>query len=1263
MNFKQYAFPFFAFLFLAIGAISEYTSFLSPEIDQHRDVLEADLHQKESEIYQVAERKDQLLRIFQYKNELQRSIKPTDLEWLEELSQKSYTFHIYQNDSLIFWSNSRAYLDTLQRKRFQQASQFVQLREGYYEIIRYPLELDRVNYYELIGLIPFKYEYNLDSPYLIDHFPADHNIPKSIQINNELATAPLTIKTIKGEQLCQISSSTFTRDKRSSYWLFFIYLSGLFFLSITVHRFALKLAKERSILLGTSFILLFITVIATLGHWTNFTHKFSALKVFQETPETFLLGNSLGDFLMTLLLILWFVIFINGQVKYIVYKDSSLTQRSFVAFFCSFAIVFVIASVASMLKGLIFYSNVSFNFDNIFSLQSNSLFAIVGVVVLLISLFIISHMMMTLTHKCKLSAKNRFTSYFIAILCVIPFYYLYDLNIYMIAILAFLTIFLVGLDIFVGNKNEKNLTSIVIWMVLLAGFASVLLFTYNFQKEAIDRQKFVTALANPADTIAEEKIIEFEENLLNNVQIKDLLINGYSQEDARNFFETVDQYYYSSNYLYSNYKYTPYFVNANLESFGEEEQYNLSLDLQVATERKKSKNNNRLYLTNYATQDDVYFLKIPFYPNGNIEEDQYWWILEFAHNQRKESQIDKELLDEKSYKNLEGLEKYEYAIYKKGQLTNATSNLFAKKIDYDQLNVAAEKIAYDAIAANVLTTTYKDGDKAVFLEKPASNKFKTISIFSFIFALLIFSIIFMSLVNLSIGFFPEPLVLSSNHQPTLKGKIQIWIILLIVISFVLIGVLTVVYFSNSNENYHEERLARKTESVIKAIDRELNNVIIRLSEDIKMPKENVLKKLDLKAIANIHRMDINIFNNAGTLVHSSDKDIFEKRILSPKMNPIVYDQLAPFESNRHIQVQEQIGSLDYKTSYLPLRAILQGREQTLGYLGLPYYSKASSLREDVTVFMGTLLNVYIFLLIIASVIAAAVAKQVTKPIEKIGDKLKEFKLGGRNQPIEWHSNDEIGVLIEAYNRMALKIQEGADTLAQNEREGAWREMAKQVAHEIKNPLTPMKLSIQYLKHAYRSNPDNAKNMLERVSNTLIEQIDNLSQIASEFGNFAKMPRAENQRILLNRLVESVYDLFKEHREVHSVLELPDELYYVYADKNHLIRVFNNIIKNAIQAIPDGRQGEILVRMYTEMNKIMVEIKDNGSGISDEMKEKVFVPNFTTKNSGTGLGLAISKNIIESVNGQIYFETELGKGTSFFIKLPIIEVKDSDEIDI
>lgn len=288
---------------------------------------------------------------------------------------------------------------------------------------------------------------------------------------------------------------------------------------------------------------------------------------------------------------------------------------------------------------------------------------------------------------------------------------------------------------------------------------------------------------------------------------------------------------------------------------------------------------------------------------------------------------------------------------------------------------------------------------------------------------------------------------------------------------------------------------------------------------------------------------------------------------------------------------------------------------------------------------------------IAIGIAVLMSRSITGPVAQLSEKLKKIRLGKKNETIQWAIDDEVGELIRDYNSMVTKLDESALLLAQTERDTAWREMAKQVAHEIKNPLTPMKLSIQYLEHAAREEGTDLPSMIKRVSKTLIEQIDNLTHIASEFSSYAKMPQAMNEVFVINDVVASVHDLFRKREDMDIQLQVPINDLFVFADKSQIIRVLNNIVKNAIQAIPKSRRGLIHIKLNYSNENVIISIHDNGVGIDESMREKVFYPNFTTKSSGMGLGLAICSDIIQSFDGRIYFETEKGVGTTFFIELP------------
>jgi nitrogen fixation/metabolism regulation signal transduction histidine kinase len=282
-----------------------------------------------------------------------------------------------------------------------------------------------------------------------------------------------------------------------------------------------------------------------------------------------------------------------------------------------------------------------------------------------------------------------------------------------------------------------------------------------------------------------------------------------------------------------------------------------------------------------------------------------------------------------------------------------------------------------------------------------------------------------------------------------------------------------------------------------------------------------------------------------------------------------------------------------------------------------------------------------------------ISARITNPLRLIRENLRKMQLGKVSKPIDYAYDDEIGLLVTEYNNKVDELALRAAQLARSEREMAWREMAKQIAHEIKNPLTPMKLNIQFLQRTSVENPNEYKEKIKRITDTIIEQIDNLSAIAAEFSNFAKMPKAKNQVFDLMTKLNETIQLYNYSGQVDiDIKQGCDQTLWVMADPEQFSRAIINIVRNAIQAIPDTVRGKIEIVVQSENQWAIIQIKDNGKGMPEDLKEKIFVPNFTTKSSGTGLGLAITRNIIESFNGNIWFVSEPDKGTTFFIKITL-----------
>ena len=382
---------------------------------------------------------------------------------------------------------------------------------------------------------------------------------------------------------------------------------------------------------------------------------------------------------------------------------------------------------------------------------------------------------------------------------------------------------------------------------------------------------------------------------------------------------------------------------------------------------------------------------------------------------------------------------------------------------------------------------------------------------------------------------------------------------------------------------------------------------------------------------------------------TSRPEVFERQLIGTDMNPLSYYELSTKYSPKLIHT-EQIGDMRYLSAYAP---IFNNQNQMVAYLNLPYFTRQGEFMQEIFSVVVALVNIYALLILFAIFVAIAISNQISKPLELIREKLSKINLDKHNETISYTGNDELGQLVTEYNRMVVELAESAHKLAQSQRQSAWREMAKQIAHEIKNPLTPIKLNLQYLIRAKQNNQPDWDNMFEKFADTLIDQINTLSNIATEFSNFAKMPVGKVKNVEINSIVNDAANLFSAYPNINLEKDITTEPITVNADKEQLSRVYVNLIKNAVQAIGRKNNGHIHVSMIKSAEKARVIIEDNGSGIANEVADKLFTPNFTTKSGGMGLGLAISKEIIEGIGGHIWFETSPGLGTKFFVEIPIV----------
>lgn len=478
---------------------------------------------------------------------------------------------------------------------------------------------------------------------------------------------------------------------------------------------------------------------------------------------------------------------------------------------------------------------------------------------------------------------------------------------------------------------------------------------------------------------------------------------------------------------------------------------------------------------------------------------------------------------------------------------------------------------------------------------------------------------------------------------SLRNRIYLLMIGLVLVSFVLIGAVTLLFFQNENAKYHAERLLRKEKTVLNSINYFLNKH--RDGEVYPFYTKEFAEKII--EVSEINSFEINVFDPQGELITSTNMAYFEEGILPEKIPESTLARLSRVDST--ILVNESKDEQAYLSTFSYLK---NEQGQPIAIVNLPYFSKEALNKEEVEVFFINLVQIYILLLIAALLIAYFLSSNITKGLRKIAEKMRSADISKEYEDISWTEKGEIGELIEQYNKMMQQLRLSAEKLAKTERESAWREMAKQVAHEIKNPLTPMKLSVQQLERAWKDKRDDFDDRMKRFTNSMVQQIDALSSIASEFSNFAQMPKARIERLEMKDIVEEYLELFKrENVEITFTCE-NEASYPVLADKAQIGRVLNNLLKNAIQAIPEDKPGLISIALSKVKGQLELIVSDNGSGIAKDQIEQIFLPNFTTKSGGMGLGLAMVKSIIEFSGGKITFETKIGEGTRFIILLPL-----------
>lgn len=573
---------------------------------------------------------------------------------------------------------------------------------------------------------------------------------------------------------------------------------------------------------------------------------------------------------------------------------------------------------------------------------------------------------------------------------------------------------------------------------------------------------------------------------------------------------------------------------------------------------------------------------------------------------------------------------FEYAIFKNGELTYSQGSFeFERKLNpeiIDDILVSdkEEELNGDHFLAKRLT----DGSVLVIV----SEVYAWIEVLANISFYLLVYLVLAAIVYSMYRFY------SDEYGFSLSNKIQFYIgasfllpMLLIILS--LLQVLNSSYLEKLTNDY--KRTARSLAEQIAPSTRQFEENNINRDQYF----------FNLRQAADFSQNDLIVYDEKGRLLGTNRNEVFNLNLLDEKINPQAIKSIAS-DKSQLVVLDENVGNLSYKNVYTVIYDTQSGSR--LGILSIPFFNFRSELDQQQKAIFQNLIILISSILILTLIVSQLSLRRIIQPIKTIASRLKGTSYLNDISPIlTYHSKDEIGQLVDEYNLMVSKLAESKKELLEIQKESAWKEIAKQVAHEIKNPLTPMRLKIQQLQRHFEEGSRQHQNL-----ESLFAQVDSLAMIADSFSAFAKMPAPQNIEFNLSSVLSQAAALFQSD-EVSISMKIEENI-KVYTDPKLLSQIFNNLILNAIQSYEDAEK-KIGISLTIDQNKAVVSIKDWGNGIAEDSKEKIFKPYFSTKETGSGIGLALAKKGIEQADGAIWFESDEGKGTTFFVSLPLSSI--------
>ncbi len=1197
-------------LLLAVGADIYF-------LDQTTDIqdFKKTLVHKESEITKIFQR-------FQ-----------TDKDFFNSYDANSSTdkkdaiiYLIYEDNELIFWTNNTIDIPEVYEQNFYKQP-LLRLNNGFYATYT-----SFSSNHKIVALIPIYYEYNFSNSFLNDHFHQDFSLRYKTYLSTNAEIGHF-IKNKEGQYLCSLVQS----EKLNTSSPVFITISLLYFISFLL-LFCCFIIFYKNCSSKSQLTLLFILSLIIWGGRAimlgfQIPASLYSLQLFApKLHASSAIFRSLGDYwLNALTLFLWLYTLSLFNRKQL-YKN--ITRKKALILCSLLILIMVICSllIFEQIKSLVLNSSFSLQVHKGSGIEIYSIWAYAGVALFFSSILMFIRIIIDCFQK-YFSPTSFYKIWTMGIVIGIFISLFFD----KLSALHLIFLTLVGLARgFIRYNTPKNVNYILQVLILLFStlYLTLIINIYTYEKEEKIRSAKAESIIDSNDPRTKALLETMGSSWKKDKILKKLLRNPIARR--QHLKKHLREVYFNKSWGHYNVQITSCTRKDSIEITDKGTKNNLNcLDyFQQLLQSSSRIGNSPFYELKKQTGVSSYIGKLSSFTRkyGKVQI-----FIQLDLKPYRDNEGYTELLVGNK-KEAEYYQHYSFAKYiantlrySSGDFNYYTSfdNFKSHKETTSQKNYFCKLDGY-----NHYVYAVSDDYKIIVSEAELSLYRKYIA-FPYIFFLLFFLFLFIWILESS-----NPKINFYSFRQQIKIALTTMTTL---VFFVVGGVSLYSNFASNQEQYIEEHQAK-----IQMLRKQLFSNI-ESAKDL-IPKYNPNLQKNLNNYAHILGADINIYDTYGVLLATSHPDIFNKGVLSNRMNYKVLQKLNKHKTTEEI-AQEHIGKLEYSSVYVTL---WNNKNEAIAYLNVPYFMKYKKFKAEMQDIIVGVLNINLILIILALFIAFAISQRITHPLVILRKKFAQIRIGQKNEKIHYPKEDEIKVVINAYNKMVEELEENAELLAQSERESAWREMARQVAHEIKNPLTPMKLNIQFLQRSLEQKDENWQNKFKQSATVLLTQIDELSAIASAFSDFAKLPETKKEKIDLLPLLQELVLLYNKG-SIKITLLTSLKSCFVVADQNQLRRAFINLISNAMQSIQNSEEGKIEIAVTQENpNLIAIRITDNGKGIPEEIRSKIFQPNFTTKSSGTGLGLALTKNIINQFGGTIDFESQEDKGTTFRIKLPTTE---------